>query len=288
MVKFALPRYSLKGGLAALLFILCSGWGLYKWPPIFVLGVNEECSNGLKSYSLIDSIPSLDSSLHRFEAYRLYDSSSEKSNASGNLSYAKTGARLSKFEYLRGQGTNDSLILLSWADDGVIERQTIVGVAAQGFSREYNDTIYEGWVARHVVFSSFPRSIPKNVSTTIQAFDQIEGTFVHEISGHYVQKVVEPKKPDTAYRAPFHYSDIEVLLNGSNLAIINGSKNKEEVAVYGPKMGWRCLSAKAGYVSVFRDCIKWRESFLVAYTTRNLRLLPYIGRNETRRYFYLQ
>jgi hypothetical protein len=258
------------------------------FPANWMLPLNKEYAKALSNFTLTDSLPDLDVGMRRFEAFRLYDSSGSKSNLTGSLSYSRSIQRIVKLEYLCNHGVNDSLVILNWVASGKVIRQTFSGEPAQKILLRFQDTVRGSWQSRNVALISFPRTIVRAFPKGIRGFDRIEGTTIHEVSSVYSMRCNRFQTPDTSYFAPYDYSDVDFLVRGDNLAIVNGSKTSIKLAIYSPSLGWKYLKAHRNRVSVFRKLLHPSDEFMVAYTAPDSRFLPLPWNSPSREFFYLE
>lgn len=218
-----------------------------------------------EEFPLRDSLPALEGGLSNLEAFKVTMSPFYKADQERAL-WVSDSLRSVRIEYAADKSPFDSVVLVSWATGRALRTRTF----------RTRDAVWSPWEARAVddwvetvtAYVSYPPLITfRAPDSLVSVFEPAEGKVLHVVSSRYFNRTPSPLPPDTSYAVASPEAEVQVVVRGDALAVVNPSPRVVVLGVVDAgTQGVSVVRGEPGRVSIYRTAMRGRVPPVLAWT----------------------
>lgn len=239
-----------------------------------------------EEFPLRDSLPALEGGLSNLEAFKVTMSPFRKADPERALWVSDSLGAL-RVEYVGDKNPFDSVVLMSWATGQTLRTRTF----------RTRDAVWSPWSARAVddwvetvtAYVSYPPLITfRPVDPLVNMFEPAEGKVLHVVGRRYFSRALSPVPPDTTYAVTGPEAEVQVVVRGDALAVINPSPRVVVLGlVAAGSKGVTAVRGEPGRVSIYRTVMRGRVPPVLAWTDPGVTYPVFRERDATPRRFFV-
>ncbi len=217
-----------------------------------------------EEFPLRDSLPALEGGLSNLEAFKATMSPFRKADGERAIWLSDTLGAV-RLEYAGDKHPFDSVLMLSWATgEALVSR---VFHARDVAWSPLTPRRVSGWLEVVAAYVSFPPVISfRMVDPLVSMFEPAEGKVFHVVKDRYFNRPEHPLIPDTTYAVGNLETDLQLVVRGDALAVINPSPRVVVLGLVGGDGRVTVVRGEPGCVSIHRTVMRGRVPPVLAFS----------------------